>query len=54
MRGFTDEKKEECCGTCAWHQHEDISDGWVCTNRGSIYHADETDYSEYCTEYEAR
>ena len=22
----------KCCGTCRWHSHEDISDGWVCVN----------------------
>jgi hypothetical protein len=34
--GMDDKKK--CCGTCRWHKHEDIDDGWVCVN----------DQSEYC------
>lgn len=25
-------KSEENCGTCRYHQHEDINDGWVCVN----------------------
>ena len=55
MRGFKDEqeRKKQCCGTCEYHRLDnDI--GWVCTNRGSIYWAEETDYTNYCTEWEER
>lgn len=37
-------KKNECCGTCRWHEHEDIDDGWVCVNPESEYCTDWTDY----------
>ena len=30
----------KCCGTCKWHYHENIDDGWVCVNSDS----------EYCTD----
>lgn len=45
---------ERCCGTCKWHQHEDMDDSWVCTNDQSIYCADWTDYKDSCQEWEAR
>ena len=54
MRGFTDEKKDECCGTCAWHQHEDITEGWVCVNAGSIFCTEWTDYKDSCCMWEDR
>lgn len=27
--------EKECCGTCRWHQHESVDDGWVCVNPDS-------------------
>lgn len=45
---------DERCGTCKWHQHENISDGWVCVNDESDYVADWTDYDFCCDEYERR
>ena len=24
--------KDKCCGTCKYHYHENIDDGWVCVN----------------------
>ena len=45
---------KECCGTCKWHQHENIDDGWVCVNSDSDYCADWTDYNDYCMDYEER
>ena len=34
------------CGTCRWHQHEDISDGWVCVNDQSDHRADWTGHDD--------
>lgn len=42
------------CGTCRWHKHEDISDGWVCVNDQSDYCADWTDYDDTCDEWEGK
>ena len=44
----------ECCGTCEWHQHENISDGWVCVNGDSDYCTDWTDYGFWCEQYEKK
>ena len=44
----------EMCGTCKWHKHEDIDDGWVCVNDRSDYCTDWTDYGDYCEDYEPR
>lgn len=44
----------KCCGTCKWHKHERISDGWVCINNCSEYCADWTDYGHCCEEWEER
>ena len=33
---------EHICGFCKWHKHEDIDDGWICTNPDSEYVADWT------------
>jgi len=55
MRGFfSDQDKKECCGTCDWHKHEDVDDGWVCVNPGSIYCTEWTDFNDYCPEWEER
>lgn len=43
----------ECCGTCKWHRHEDIDDGWVCVNDRSEYCTDWTEYGDWCEDYEA-
>lgn len=29
--------KRQICGTCKYHHHEDIDDGWVCVNDDSEY-----------------
>lgn len=44
----------ECCGTCKWHKHESIDDGWVCCNGDSEYVADYTEYEDCCDEWEGR
>ena len=46
--------KERCCGTCKYHEHEDISDGFVCVNGDSDFVTDWTDYNFCCEEYEER
>lgn len=46
--------KEKCCGTCKWHQHESVDDGWVCVNSDSEYCTDWTDYEDGCDEWEGR
>ena len=46
--------KKQCCGTCKYHVHESIDDGWVCVNSDSEYCTDWTDYDHYCDEYEER
>jgi len=43
-----------CCGTCRWHEHESIDDGWICVNSDSEYCSDWTDYNHYCEDYEER
>ena len=48
------EKMDECCGTCKYHQHEDIDDGWVCVNDRSEYCADWTDYKDCCEDWEGK
>lgn len=44
----------ECCGTCKYHQREEIDDGWVCVNDESEYCADWTEYNDTCSEWEER
>lgn len=45
---------EKCCGTCKYHHHEDIGNGWKCVNDRSEYFADWTEYSDSCDEWEER
>ena len=56
MRGFKDEqeRKEQCCGTCKYHQFEKGLQDWVCANAASIWAGDATDYKDNCTEWEER
>lgn len=42
------------CGTCKYHEHEDITDGWVCVNGESDYVTDFTDHNFCCEDYEER
>ncbi len=42
------------CGNCAWHKHESIDDGWVCTNPDSEHLSDWTDYEDTCDEWEEK
>ena len=43
---------DEICGTCKYHEYEEVSQGWVCTNDQSEYFADWTDYEDKCEEWE--
>lgn len=45
---------EQICGTCKWHKHEDIDDGWVCVNDRSDYCTDWTEYEDTCEDWEER
>lgn len=45
---------KKCCGTCKYHHHENIDDGWVCVNSDSEYVADWTEYNNWCDEWEER
>lgn len=45
---------KQICGTCRYHYHEDIDDGWVCVNPDSDYRADWTEYEDTCDEWERR
>ena len=44
----------ECCGTCKYHKHENIDDGWVCVNPDSDNLSDWTEYADCCSEWEER
>lgn len=46
--------KEKCCGTCRYHVHEDIDDGWVCVNPRSEYVTEWCDYGHTCEQWEER
>lgn len=43
---------EKCCGTCKYHYHENIDDGWVCVNDESEYCTDCTEYEDSCPDWE--
>jgi hypothetical protein len=47
-------EKVEICGNCKYHQHEDITDGWVCVNDESEHLSDWTEYGDTCEEWEER
>ena len=42
------------CGTCNYHCHEDVDDGWVCVNSDSDYCTDWTDDDFGCEKWEGR
>lgn len=45
---------QKVCGTCKYHQFEDISDGWVCVNNESEYVSDWTEFNHTCPDWEGR
>ena len=51
---FMGTSEEYCCGTCKWHLHENVDDGWVCVNGDSEYCTDFTDYDHTCPDWEGR
>jgi len=46
--------REECCGTCKWHKHDNEGDAWICTNPDSEYYVEYTEYRDCCEEHEER
>lgn len=46
------EEWEDCCGTCVFHK-KDHSD-WVCENEKSECYGCETEYGDYCDDYESK
>lgn len=44
-------EQTKCCGTCQWHQHESIDNGWVCVNDQSCYCCDWTEYNDSCEDW---
>ena len=42
------------CGDCRWHRHEDIDDGYICTNPDSDYVADWTEKDDWCSHWEGK
>lgn len=44
----------EICGTCKYHKHESVDDGWVCVNPESEYCTDWTEYDDWCIDWEWR
>lgn len=48
------DRMDRCCGTCKWHEYDDISGDFVCVNGDSDCCADWTDYSDSCEEWEER
>ena len=42
------------CGTCKYHQFEEIDSGFICVNCESENCADWTDYEHTCDEWEER
>ena len=45
---------EKCCGTCEYHEYENLLQEWVCVNDKSEYVADWTYWTHCCEEWEAR
>lgn len=45
---------KQCCGTCKYHRHEDIDDGFVCVNADSDRCTDWTEYEDSCSAWEGR
>lgn len=43
-----------CCGTCKYHHHESIDDGWVCVNPESDYCTEWTEDGEQCPKWKGR
>ena len=44
----------KCCGTCEYSKYEYHDKEWICTNDESGAYGFETEYDDYCTEYEEK
>ena len=51
-KGEKPEKRS--CGNCKYHQHEDITDGFVCVNPASANCTDWTEHNDCCSKWERR
>ena len=45
---------DKCCGTCAYHRYDELTDDWVRSNDMSENYADYTDYNDSCIDWEER
>lgn len=45
--------EKKVCGTCKYHQFENVDDGYVCVNGESEYLSDWTDFNHTCDCWEA-
>lgn len=50
--GLIDPDYHECCGNCARHCKQ--GEEWICGNVNSDYYSLETDYTDFCDDYESR
>lgn len=48
------DEEKKTCGTCKYHKHESIDNGWICVNDESLYFADWTDYKDSCPDWEGK
>lgn len=46
--------EKKVCGTCKYHQFENVDDGYMCVNDESEYLSDWTEYNDSCSEWEGR
>lgn len=54
MRNYRSEEPKHVCGTCRYHYHESIDNGWICANTDSEYCADWTEFDDHCEDWEPR
>ena len=47
-------RMNKTCGTCFYHTHENIDDGWVCACGKSDNVAEWTEYDDSCEHWEPR
>lgn len=43
---------DTCCGTCKYHQKENASGEWVCTDHDGEYFGCETENIDKCPDWE--
>ena len=54
FEGWKKTMDKKCCGTCKYHEYENIDEGYVCVNDESEYVADWTEYNHCCDEWEEK